>query len=138
MSVAATFVRVGGEFANILAEVAGRRYEGRPKSKAGRPLMLLTASIVTDVRIHVARYGTASYLSTAAGGGLRSAEEWRTLHWRPAVARAGLYPLRPHDLKHSGVAFLVAAGVDPSEIARRAGHAVSRSPMTVRIHRTAQ
>jgi integrase len=29
----------------------------------------------------------------------------------------------PHDLKHSGVAFLAAAGVDPSEIARRAGHA---------------
>ena len=36
---------------------------------------------------------------------------------------AGLAPLRPHDLKHSGVAFLAAAGVDPSEIARRAGHA---------------
>ena len=27
-----------------------------------------------------------------------------------------------HDLKHTGVAFLAAAGVDPSEIARRAGH----------------
>jgi integrase len=35
---------------------------------------------------------------------------------------ARLAPLRPHDLKHSGVAFLAAAGVDPSEIARRAGH----------------
>ncbi|MGH9105794.1 MAG: tyrosine-type recombinase/integrase [Acidimicrobiales bacterium] len=31
-------------------------------------------------------------------------------------------PLRPHDLKHTGVALLAAAGVDPSEIARRAGH----------------
>jgi integrase len=36
---------------------------------------------------------------------------------------ASLAPLRPHDLKHSGGAFLAAAGVDPSEIARRAGHA---------------
>lgn len=27
-----------------------------------------------------------------------------------------------HDLKHTGVAFLAAGGVDPSEIARRAGH----------------
>jgi len=36
---------------------------------------------------------------------------------------AVLEPLRPHDLKHTGVAFLAAAGVDSSEIARRAGHA---------------
>ena len=35
---------------------------------------------------------------------------------------AELTPLRPHDLKHTGVALLAAAGVDPSEIARRAGH----------------
>ena len=30
--------------------------------------------------------------------------------------------VRPHDLKHTGVALLAAAGVDPMEIARRAGH----------------
>jgi integrase len=38
------------------------------------------------------------------------------------VEAARLAPLRPHDLKHTGVALLAAAGVDPSEIARRAGH----------------
>jgi integrase len=38
------------------------------------------------------------------------------------VLAAGLNPLRPHDLKHAGVALLALAGVDPSEIARRAGH----------------
>jgi integrase len=27
-----------------------------------------------------------------------------------------------HDLKHTGVALLAVAGVDPSEISRRAGH----------------
>ena len=30
--------------------------------------------------------------------------------------------IKTHDLKHTGVALLAAAGVDPSEIARRAGH----------------
>jgi integrase len=45
------------------------------------------------------------------------------LHWRPAVARPRLAPLRPHGLKHTGVALLALAGVDPSEIARRAGQA---------------
>jgi integrase len=42
--------------------------------------------------------------------------------WQPAVDAAGLAPLRPHDLKHTGVALLAMAAVDPSEIARRAGH----------------
>jgi len=56
------------------------------------------------------------------GGRLR-ADEWRRLIWRPAVTAAGLAPLRAHDLKHPGAALLAAAGVDPSEIARRAGHA---------------
>ncbi|MGO8722970.1 MAG: hypothetical protein ACLQRM_09590 [Acidimicrobiales bacterium] len=38
------------------------------------------------------------------------------------MKKSGLAPLRPHDLKHTGVALFAAAGVDPSEIARRAGH----------------
>ena len=33
-----------------------------------------------------------------------------------------LAPLSPHNLRHSRVALLALAGVDPSEIARRAGH----------------
>jgi integrase len=50
------------------------------------------------------------------------ADDWRTRVWRRAVINAELSPLRPHDLKHTGVALLALAGVDPSEIARRAGH----------------
>ena len=38
------------------------------------------------------------------------------------MEKPGLAPLRPHDLKHTGVALFAAAGVDLSEIARRAGH----------------
>ncbi len=69
------------------------------------------------------RFSGATYVfATPDGEGLH-AEDWPATHWRPAVVKAGLAPLRPHDLKHTGVAFLAAAGVDPSEIARRAGHA---------------
>jgi len=42
--------------------------------------------------------------------------------WAPAVTSAGLDPLRLHDLRHSAVAFWIAAGASPNEIARRAGH----------------
>jgi integrase len=42
--------------------------------------------------------------------------------WQPAVKRAGLAPLRHHDLRHTAVAFWIAAGAQPLEVARRAGH----------------
>jgi hypothetical protein len=39
----------------------------------------------------------------------------------PAVERAGLAPLRPHDLRHTAVALWIATGTKPLDIARRAG-----------------
>jgi integrase len=47
---------------------------------------------------------------------------WRRRVWRPAVDRAGLAPLRLHDLRHTAVALWIAAGASPVEVAARAGH----------------
>jgi hypothetical protein len=46
----------------------------------------------------------------------------RDLRSRSLPARRGLRALAASDLKHSGVALLAAAGVDPTELAGRAGH----------------
>ncbi len=46
----------------------------------------------------------------------------------PAITDAGLDPLRIHDLRHTAVAFWIAARASPKEIAVRAGH---RSVVTV-------
>ena len=108
--------------ANNLVEVSGKLYEGPPKTKAGRRSMSLPSSVVAELRLHVARYGGSPYVFTSRSCALLHAAEWRNFVWRPAVNAAELTPLRPHDLKHTGVALLAAAGVDPSEIARRAGH----------------
>ncbi len=108
--------------ANNIVEVAGRLYEGPPKTNAGRRSMTLPPSIVSELRLHVTRFGGGSYVFTTPNHELLHSEEWRTNVWRPAVEAARLAPLRPHDLKHTGVALLAAAGVDPMEIARRAGH----------------
>jgi integrase len=81
-----------------------------------------TSSIVAELRLHATRFGGGSYAFTTANHELLHAEEWRANVWRPAVEAAGLAPLGPHNLKHTRVALLAAAGVDPMEIARRAGH----------------
>jgi len=109
--------------ANNVVEVAGKLHEGPPKTAAGRRSMRLPPSLIEELAAHLDRFSGATYVFATSDGEVLHAEDWRSLYWRPAVERAGLAPLRPHDLKHSGVAFLAVAGVDPSEIARRAGHA---------------
>jgi integrase len=109
--------------ANNLVEVAGKLHEGPPKTAAGRRTMSLPASLVSELAHHLDHFAGPVYVFSTADGRPLHAEDWRRLHWRPAVEAGGLSPLRAHDLKHTGVAFLAAAGVDPSEIARRAGHA---------------
>jgi integrase len=85
--------------------------------------MRLPPSVVDELAGHLDRFSAVTYVFAAPEGEVIHAEDWRSLYLRPAVVEAGLAPLRPHDRKHSGVAFLAAAGVDPGEIARRAGHA---------------
>jgi integrase len=52
---------------------------------------------------------------------------WRRF-WLPAVKAADLEGLRMHDLRHTAVALWIAAGVNPKEVAARAGHASVSSP----------
>ncbi|MFN2488343.1 MAG: tyrosine-type recombinase/integrase [Actinomycetota bacterium] len=44
-------------------------------------------------------------------------------HWLPAVKRAGLEPLRFHDLRHTCASILIAQGAHPKEIQARLRHA---------------
>jgi len=108
--------------ANNVVEVGSRLNEGPPKTAAGRRSMTLSPSVATELRVHVALSVSSRYVFPAPKGGPLRAADWRKGVWHPAVEAARLAPLRPHDLKHTGVALLAAAGVDPSEIARRAGH----------------
>ncbi|MGH2573133.1 MAG: tyrosine-type recombinase/integrase [Actinomycetota bacterium] len=47
-------------------------------------------------------------------------------HFRPAVGRAGLAPLRFHDLRHTCASLLIAQGAHAKEIAERLGHSTVR------------
>jgi hypothetical protein len=59
---------------------------------------------------------------TAEKGGVLRTSNFRVKVWLPAVRRAGLAPLRPHDLRHTAVALWIAAGANPKEVSVRAGH----------------
>lgn len=109
--------------ANNVVQVGSLLHEGPPKTASGRRTMSMPATVMAELGSHLSRFAGQNYVFPWLDGGPIRADEWRRRFWVPAVTAAGVAPLRPHDLKHSGVAFLAAAGVDPSEIARRAGHA---------------
>lgn len=48
---------------------------------------------------------------------------WLKRQWRKAQVRAGVGPIRWHDLRHQFVSLLIAAGKHPKYIAAQAGHA---------------
>jgi integrase len=62
---------------------------------------------------------------TAPGGGTLRRTIWAARFFRPAVDKAGLAPLRIHDLRHTAVGLWIAAGANTLEITRRAGHSSS-------------
>jgi integrase len=48
---------------------------------------------------------------------------WHRTVWQPACERAGIDPT-PHELRHSWVSHLRAAGIDPADLADIAGHGI--------------
>ena len=108
--------------ANNLVQVHSKLIEGPPKTAAGRRTMTMPPTVMGEIGPHLDRFAGATHVFCSPQGGLLRPDTWRNLVWRAAARKAGLAPLRVHDLKHTGVALLAAAGVDPSEISRRAGH----------------
>jgi integrase len=113
-----------------LYEISGELVENPPKTKAGRRSVPLPRVVVDALERHLAAQPGSpdDYLFRAPMGGPVRVAAWRYRVWTPAVKRAGLAPLRAHDLRHTAVAFWIASGATPNEVAARAGHT---SPVTV-------
>ncbi|HET7489355.1 MAG TPA: site-specific integrase [Acidimicrobiales bacterium] len=108
----------------ILTEVGGL-YWGQPKTKAGRRSVSVPGPIMDELVAHMANYcddGQDALVFTSPAGGPLRVTTWRRRFWNPAVADAGLSPLRPHDLRHTAVALWIASGITPLQVSRRAGH----------------
>ena len=106
-----------------LVEVNGHHHFGPPKTRQGRRAVPLPRSVVAELERHVAGLGPDDLVFTAPEGGALRRSLFHRRFWAPATEAAGVAPLRIHDLRHTAVAFWIAAGASSKEIARRAGHA---------------
>lgn len=112
------------DVAEIVVEVRGHLTYGPPKTRAGRRSVPMPRFVAEGLGNHLSRLalGPDSHVFPAPAGGPVRLGQWRRRFRQPAVRRAGLEPLRIHDLRHTAVTLWIAADATPNEIAARAGH----------------
>jgi len=110
------------DVAEVLVEVNGHHHFGPPKTRAGRRSVPLPRFVADELASHLEKVEPRGLVFPAPQGGPIRASLFRRRVWHPAVEAVGLTPLRVHDLRHTAVAFWIAAGASPKEIAARAGH----------------
>ncbi|MFE2599971.1 tyrosine-type recombinase/integrase [Streptomyces sp. NPDC059396] len=114
----------------------GKSYEERGLKRRARRAtrgIPIPPALVALLRHHLATHGTApdGRLFTAARGGrVRSTEYtemWQKARRKTLAAEDVETPLAevPYSLRHAGISLWIKAGVDPVEVARRAGHSLA-------------
>jgi hypothetical protein len=106
-------------------DVGGKITFGEPKTPKSKRIIPLARSIMREVEQHLGEYVApgpeALIFTSAAGTPLYRGTFWPSV-WKPAVRAAGLDGLRVHDLRHTYVSLMVAAGANPKEVSTWAGH----------------
>lgn len=122
--------RVDGRRVTI-AEQLVRRADGewhrdQPKTRAGRRTITVPkfiGELLTEHLETVALPGPDGLVFPNAVGRPIMGSSFRSNVFGSAVARAGLGPVRIHDLRHTAVALAIAVGAHPKAIQARMGHA---------------
>lgn len=110
------------EVAQTLADVNGVLSFGEPKTPQSRRYVTLPPTLVTALAVHLEGHQDELVFTSETGEPLRRSN-FHARVWRPAVTAAGFVPApRFHDLRHSHVAMLIAAGVPIKAIQHRLGH----------------
>ena len=64
----------------------------------------------------------SGFVFAAPAGGPLDMHNFRSRVWKPAVDKAGLAPLRIHDMRHTAASVAIAANVDIVLLQRMLGH----------------
>lgn len=98
------------------------RKTGPTKTRRSRRTVTLPPEVVAELEPLVdGRPGDAPLFTSERGNRLQHRKVWEV--WKEAAEKAGIEPRpRVHDLRHTHVAWLLAAGVPMQVIQRRMGH----------------
>jgi integrase len=118
---------------HTLVMVDGKPAMAEPKTAKGRRSLTLAPEVLDSLRVHHA-HQVAERLSQGTdysdSGLVITAEDGRPMHpetlsgvFVRRAKRAGLPPIRLHDLRHSVASILLARGVHPKVVSDMLGHA---------------
>lgn len=122
--ISATLQREGGDYGPKLTE---------PKTKRSHRLVTLPAVAIEALRAHKVAQNAARLAmgNTWQDNGLVFCTEVGTAidagnmlcrHFRPALERAGLPPMRFHDLRHTAATLALGRGIHPKIVSDMLGH----------------
>jgi integrase len=106
--------------------INGDHHVQAPKTAAGRRSVAVPASVMAALDEHLAAHaepGPNDLVFPAPTGGFLRLENFRRRVWNPAVAAAGVGPLRVHDMRHTCASLAIAEGADIKVLQRMLGHA---------------
>lgn len=106
--------------------IGGHHVVSAPKTAAGRRSVSIPGVVAASLDEHLTTYaepGIAGLVFPAPEGGFMRLENFRKRVWTPATIKAGVAPLRPHDLRHTCASLAIAAGADVKVLQRMLGHA---------------
>lgn len=109
----------------LLVEAGAREGKIVPtKTSAGRRNVHLSALALLVLReqLEARTNNELGLVFPTPGGAVWRKDNFMARIFRPAVARAGLAPLRFHDLRHTYAALMVAAGAHPKLLQAQLGH----------------
>ncbi|AGP55898.1 MULTISPECIES: tyrosine-type recombinase/integrase [Streptomyces violaceusniger group] len=123
--------RVGSSWTDSGTAHDERGLKRRPRKEVRS--VPIPPDLVTMLRDHLVMYGTAPdgrLFQTARGGLVQESgygEVWARARKQVLTAeqQASALAARPYDLRHACVSLWLNSGVDPMEVARRAGHTVA-------------
>jgi integrase len=106
-------------------DIGGKITFGEPKTKNSRRTIPLARSVMAELEHHLGEYvapaAESLIFTSTTGNPVYRGTFWPSV-WKPAVKKAGLAGLRIHDLRHTYVSLMIAAGANPKEVSTWAGH----------------
>jgi integrase len=118
---------------------------GEPKTKKSRRTIRLTAGAVRALRDHLSRqleemehvgslYRLGGLVFATRTGTIINPSNLRNRSFKPLLERAGLRPIRFHDLRHTCATLLLSKNVNPKVVSEMLGHASVSITLDVYSH----